>query len=78
MKMTENQDTGYIVEVDLLYPDHLHLEHNSFPLAPERLHITRDMLSPYAKGWLKSLFKEKYLLFYVIIFFYRMSRYTTS
>jgi len=50
-KMTEDQETGYIVEVDLVYPDHLHLDHNSFPLAPERLHITRDMLSPYAKGF---------------------------
>jgi len=49
-KMKDDQKTGYIVEVDLEYPDHLHLEHNSFPLAPERLHITRDILSPYAKG----------------------------
>ena len=53
-EMTEEQETGYIVEVDLLYPDHLHLEHNSFPLAPERLNITRDMLSPYAKGLLNN------------------------
>lgn len=50
MKMTEDQNTGYIVEVDLVYPSHLHFEHNSFPLAPERLHIKREMLSPYAQG----------------------------
>jgi len=50
LDMIEEQETGYIVEVDLAYPDHLHLEHNSFPLAPERLHIKRNMLSPYAKG----------------------------
>ena len=74
--MTEDQETGYIVEVDLLYPDHLHLEHNSFPLAPERLHITRDMLSPYAKGSLKCILKENIL--FPFLLFYRMSRYTTS
>jgi len=50
--MTENQETGYILEVDLEYPDHLHEAHNSFPLAPERLNINRQMLSPYAKGML--------------------------
>lgn len=56
-EMTPDQETGYIVEVDLVYPDDLHLEHNSFPLAPERLHITRDMLSPYAKGLSKTFIK---------------------
>lgn len=50
MSMKENQSTGYIVEVDLDYPDHLHDSHNSFPAAPERLTINREMLSEYAKG----------------------------
>jgi hypothetical protein len=31
--------TGYFLEVDLKYPDHLHNEHNDYPLAPEHLEI---------------------------------------
>lgn len=48
--MTDLQETGYILEVDLDYPEKLHESHNSFPLAPEHLNITQDILSPYAKG----------------------------
>ena len=48
--MKSDQEIGYIAEVDLIYPKHLHEAHNSFPLAPERLIIDKTMLSPYAKG----------------------------
>ena len=48
--MSDEQHTGYILEVDLFYPEHLHEAHNSFPLAPEQLVITEAILSPYAKG----------------------------
>jgi hypothetical protein len=49
-EMKRDQEKGYFVEVDLEYPPNLHLDHNSFPLAPEHLDITKDMLSPYAQG----------------------------
>ena len=49
-EMSDEQTTGYILEVDLEYPKKLHRSHNSFPLAPEQLQITDNMLSPYAKG----------------------------
>lgn len=48
--MDEKQEIGYIVEVDLEYPTRLHKAHSSFPLAPERLTINEEMLSPYAKS----------------------------
>ena len=38
---------GYIIECDLRYPDHLHEAHNDYPMAPENLTVTKDMLSPY-------------------------------
>ena len=41
----ENSSMGYIVKVDLEYPDELHYLHNDYPLAPEKLAISYDMLS---------------------------------
>ena len=42
---TEEQDTGYIVECDLDYPQELHELHNDYPLAAERLNIQIEQLS---------------------------------
>ena len=38
---------GYILEVDLEYPSKLHELHNDYPLAPERMRVSKDMLSDY-------------------------------
>ena len=38
---------GYVLEVDLEYPSHLHDAHNDYPLAVEHLTVTKDMLSDY-------------------------------
>ena len=38
-----------MLEVDLEYPESLHDSHNDYPLAPEQLNISEDMLSPYCK-----------------------------
>lgn len=43
-------ETGYILEVDLSYPSHLHKTHADFPLAPEHTDISFEMLSPYSKS----------------------------
>jgi len=58
MKHEETSDTGYIVEVTLDYPDHLHKNHSSFPLAPEKMSIPKSSLSPYAADCLSQLNKK--------------------
>ena len=40
---------GYIFKVDLEYLDELHVSHNDYPLAPEKLAIPYDMLPEYCK-----------------------------
>ena len=40
---------GYIYEIDIDYPQHLHDEHNCYPLAPEKLVVRPDMLSPFVR-----------------------------
>ena len=43
----ESSSIGYILEVDLEYPDGLHKLHNDYPLAPEKFEISQNMLSKY-------------------------------
>ena len=38
------------MEVDLKYPNELHGLHNDYPLAPEKLAVTNDILSKYCKS----------------------------
>ena len=45
--ISENSFVGHILESDLEYPDELHNLHNDYPLAPEKLEITQNMLSKY-------------------------------
>ena len=41
--------TGYFLEVYLEYSDKLHELHNDYPLAPEKLAVSGDMLSKHCK-----------------------------
>lgn len=52
-------DVGYILEVDLEYPDNLHVSHDNFPLAPENILVTYKNLSPYAKQSLLACTNSK-------------------
>ena len=45
----EKSPVGYILEVDLEYPDELHILHNDYPLAPEKFAIPYNM-SDYFKN----------------------------
>ena len=49
MSISEKSPIGYFLEADLEYPDELHEWHNDFPLAPEKLAVSCDMLSKYCK-----------------------------
>ena len=78
-KYKEDSEKGLILEVDLEYPEGLHNLHNDYPLAPEKVKVTEDMLSKYSKkiskkycistGLVHKLIptlmnKEKYVLHY--------------
>ena len=47
--VSEKSAIGYFLEVDLKYPDELHELHNDYPLAPEKLAVSSDMLPKYCK-----------------------------
>jgi hypothetical protein len=48
MRVAEDAETGYILVVDLEYPAELHDSHSDYPLAPEKLTVTKEMLSEYS------------------------------
>ena len=48
MTVPADGPVGYILECDLSYPEHLHDEHSDYPMAPEHVTVTFDMLSDCA------------------------------
>ena len=50
MSISEKSAIGHFLEVDLEYLDELHELHNDFPIAPEKLAVSSDMLSKYCKN----------------------------
>ena len=42
-------EIGYVLEVDLKYPNELHALHNDYPLSLEKFAISYEMLSDYCK-----------------------------
>jgi len=82
MSIPSDGDMGYLIECDLIYPDHLHPLHSDYPSAPENLIVNVEMLSPVVsqfidKEWksLKKLIpnlhnKNKYVTHYRNLQFY--------
>ena len=52
--ISKQSPIGYILKIDLEYPDELHKLHNDYPLSPEKLAIPYDILSDYCKKLLTS------------------------
>ena len=48
-------DHGYILEVDLEYSASLHAPQNDYPLAPEKMAVTKGMMSPYRQKLVEDL-----------------------
>ena len=42
--ISEKSPIGHFLKVDFEYPDELHELHNDYPLAPEKLAVSSDML----------------------------------
>ena len=48
-KYKEDSKKGLTLEVDLEYPKELHDLHNDYPLGPEKVRVSTDMLSEYCQ-----------------------------
>ena len=83
--ISSNSPTGYILEDDLEYCKELHNLHSDYPLCPEKIEVSSDMLSRYCKdiadwygikvGGVKKLIpslgdKLKYVVHYKNLKFY--------
>ena len=57
-RISEYSSTGFILMVDLAYPDELHDDHNDYPLASEKLTVTSDMLSEFQLKTFTKLYNQ--------------------
>ena len=55
MLIEDDAEIGYALEVDLEYCTSLHDAHSDFPLAPEKLTVTEDMLSEQQRKIMQDL-----------------------
>ena len=55
-KYKEDGKKGLILEVDLEYPKKIHDLHNDYPVCPEKVKVSNDMLSGYC-----TMIAEKYI-----------------
>ena len=55
INVSEDAETGYILEVDLEYPAEIHDQHNDYPMAPENRTVQINDLSEYSQNLRKDL-----------------------
>ena len=55
LNMTEDSLIGFILEVDLEYPEELHEDHQDYPLVPTKESVPQDWLSPYQTNLLEQM-----------------------
>jgi hypothetical protein len=58
--ITNDGPKGYILSVDLEYPNELHNYTSDYPLAVEKFVVEESMLSNYTKNIIKQVYKGKY------------------
>jgi hypothetical protein len=51
LEVPDDNEVGYVLECDLLYPKNYMKNINMYPLAPETLLITQDLISPYCQSF---------------------------
>ena len=61
-ELSDDAEYGYIFEVDLHYPTHLHDHHDNYPLAPESLMIDRNMYPSTQQAYFQNLLLKGSLL----------------
>jgi hypothetical protein len=59
MNWTEDDELGYFVECNLRIPEELHDKFNDYPLAPERLCVKGEQLSPYSQQLFRKVYDIK-------------------
>ena len=65
-KMLLDGELGYVLEVDLEYPDELHELHNDYPLAPESMKINKvNKLTPNLNNKTKYVLHHRNLKLYL-------------
>ena len=47
MNIKSNSSTAYILDVNLEHPEKQHNIHNDYPLAPQKINISKEQLSDY-------------------------------
>ena len=55
LNTSRESEIGYILDVDLLYPDHLDNAHSDYPLAPTKKFVSKMWLSELQLDMLKKM-----------------------